>query len=140
IEGERVLGGLLQAMHLSAMEDLPREIASHARRVGFSQIVLYTTDLQEQLLVPLPGQSGPDGGPPPTVRIDGTLPGRAFRRVEIVRTRPVADPATSESVADPATSESAADPATSEPVADPATSEPVAEQEQEQGEALGGGG
>ncbi|WP_246075414.1 PP2C family protein-serine/threonine phosphatase [Nonomuraea terrae] len=130
IEGERVLGGLLQAMHLCAMEDLPREIASHARRVGFSQIVIYTTDLQQQLLVPLPGQTGPDGAVPRTVRIDGTLPGRAFRLVEIVRTRPVAGPAVSEPVADPATSEPPAGPGTAEQ--EPGTAE--------QEEALGGEG
>ncbi|SDK76746.1 Stage II sporulation protein E (SpoIIE) [Nonomuraea maritima] len=86
-DGERVLGGLLQVMHMSGMEDLPREIASHARHLGFSEIVIYTTDLQQQLLVPLPAQEGPDGEPPATMRIDGTVAGRAYRRMEIVRTR-----------------------------------------------------
>lgn len=86
-DGERVLGGLLQVMHMSGMEDLPRQIAAHARHLGFSEIVIYTTDLQQQLLVPLPAQEGPDGEPPATMRIDGTVAGRAYRLLEIVRTR-----------------------------------------------------
>ncbi|SEG99952.1 Stage II sporulation protein E (SpoIIE) [Nonomuraea solani] len=83
-EGERVLGGLLQAMHLSGMEDLPSLVSEHARLIGFEQIVLYTTDLQQQLLVPLPGQNGEPLEP---VRIDGTMPGRAFRLVEVIRAK-----------------------------------------------------
>ncbi|MFC5834211.1 PP2C family protein-serine/threonine phosphatase [Nonomuraea insulae] len=86
-EGERVLGGLLQAMHLTAMEDLPATVAEHARLVGFSEIVIYVTDLQQLLLIPLPGQRGADGEPLDAMRIDGTVPGRAFRGVELVRVR-----------------------------------------------------
>ncbi|MEV4173042.1 PP2C family protein-serine/threonine phosphatase [Nonomuraea sp. NPDC049709] len=90
--GERALSGLLQTMHLAAMEDLPLRAAEHARLVGFSDLAIYVTDLQQLLLVPLPGQHGADGGPLDTIRIDGTMPGRAFRVVEIVRTRAVGDP------------------------------------------------
>ncbi|MFB4278102.1 MULTISPECIES: PP2C family protein-serine/threonine phosphatase [unclassified Nonomuraea] len=90
--GERALSGLLQTMHLAAMEDLPPRAAEHARLVGFSDLAIYVTDLQQLLLVPLPGQRGADGEPLDTIRIDGTMPGRAFRVVEIVRTRAVGDP------------------------------------------------
>ncbi|MEV0387098.1 SpoIIE family protein phosphatase [Nonomuraea sp. NPDC050643] len=87
-EGERVLGGLLQAMHLSGMEDLPSLVAAHARLIGFERVVLYTTDLQQQFLVPLPGQHGEPLEP---IRIDGTMPGRAFRMVEVVHARAARD-------------------------------------------------
>ncbi|MGW3349584.1 PP2C family protein-serine/threonine phosphatase [Nonomuraea rubra] len=86
-DGERALGGLLAAMHLRGMEDLPREVAEHARAAGFSHVMIYVTDLQQQLLVPLPGQRDAAGEPLETLRIDATLPGRAFRAVTVVRTR-----------------------------------------------------
>ncbi|GAA2208209.1 PP2C family protein-serine/threonine phosphatase [Nonomuraea monospora] len=86
-DGERALGGLLQVMHLSGMEQLPAHAAGHARIAGFPHVVIYVTDLQQQLLVPLPGQCDAAGEPLGTIRIDGTMPGRAFRSVEIVRAR-----------------------------------------------------
>ncbi|WP_043636567.1 PP2C family protein-serine/threonine phosphatase [Nonomuraea candida] len=87
-DGERALSGLLQALHLTAMEGVPPAVARCSRTAGFSHVLIYVTDLQQQLLVPLPGQHAADGGPLETLRIEGTVPGRAFRMVEIVRTRP----------------------------------------------------
>ncbi|TYB56239.1 SpoIIE family protein phosphatase [Nonomuraea sp. PA05] len=78
-------------MHLSGMEQLTAHAAEHARIAGFPHAVLYVTDLQQQLLVPLPGQCDAAGEPLGPVRIDGTMPGRAFRSVEIVRARPQED-------------------------------------------------
>jgi hypothetical protein len=86
-DGERALGGLLEAMHLAGMEDLPAQVAEHARLSGFTHVMIYVTDLQQQLLVPLPGQRDTAGEPLETLRIDATMPGRAFRAVTIVRGR-----------------------------------------------------
>ncbi|AQZ62806.1 Serine phosphatase RsbU, regulator of sigma subunit [[Actinomadura] parvosata subsp. kistnae] len=86
-DGERALGGLLEAMHLAGMEDLPPQANEHARTAGFSHAVIYATDLQQQRLVPLPGQRDAAGRPLESLRIDGTMPGRAFRAVTIVRAR-----------------------------------------------------
>ncbi|MEV0617521.1 PP2C family protein-serine/threonine phosphatase [Nonomuraea sp. NPDC050404] len=86
-EGERALGGLLQAVHMTAMEDLAPAIARHALLTGFTQVTVYGTDLQQQFLVPLPGQREPGGEPLEVIRIDGTMPGRAFRMVELVHAR-----------------------------------------------------
>ncbi|GAA2355154.1 PP2C family protein-serine/threonine phosphatase [Nonomuraea africana] len=91
-DGERMLGGLLQAHHLAAMEDLPALVAEHAALVGFSQTLIYVADLQQQLLVPLSGQRDVLGRPLEPIRIDVTMAGRAFRNVEIVQARPVSDP------------------------------------------------
>ncbi|MEV4163217.1 PP2C family protein-serine/threonine phosphatase [Nonomuraea dietziae] len=91
-DGERMLGGLLQAHHLAAMEDLPALVAEHAQLVGFSQTLIYVADLQQQLLVPLPGQHDVFGEPLEPIRVDVTMAGRAFRQVEIVQARSVSDP------------------------------------------------
>jgi hypothetical protein len=98
-EGELALGGLLDATHLAAMEDLPALIAEHARLMGFSQISIYVADLQQQFLVPLPGQLGASGEPLEPIRIDSTMAGRAFRVVEVVRSKPAPDPAAPAGVA-----------------------------------------
>src|SRR5262245_25425445 len=81
-------------MHLSAMEELPGKVEEHARLIGFSQTAIYVTDLQQLQLIPLPGQQDVDGEPLEPMRIDGTLPGRAFRMMDIVRARvlPVSAP------------------------------------------------
>jgi serine phosphatase RsbU (regulator of sigma subunit) len=90
-DGELMLGGLLDVNHTTSMEDLPGTVAAHASMVGFSQIMIYVTDLQQLVLVPLPGQSDESGRPLEPIRIDSTLAGRAYRIVEIVRARHSAD-------------------------------------------------
>ncbi|MFI7422665.1 PP2C family protein-serine/threonine phosphatase [Nonomuraea sp. NPDC049684] len=97
-DGERMLGGLLDATQLSAMEDLPGLVAAYGRLAGFSQTMIYVADLQQQLLVPLAGQCDVYGERLEAIRIDATMAGRAFRDVEIVEARHVLDPAAPESV------------------------------------------
>ncbi|MEV4472361.1 PP2C family protein-serine/threonine phosphatase [Nonomuraea salmonea] len=87
-EGERTIDGLLEAMHLAGMEEMPALVSEHARLEGFSDVSIYVTDLQQLLLVPLANQVDAAGGPLPTIRIDGTLAGRAFRSVSLVRSQP----------------------------------------------------
>ncbi|MEV4569542.1 PP2C family protein-serine/threonine phosphatase [Nonomuraea sp. NPDC049419] len=97
-DGERMLGGLLDATQLSAMEDLPGLVAAYGRLAGFSQTMIYVADLQQQLLLPLAGQRDVYGERLEAIRIDATMAGRAFRGVEIVEARHVMDPAAPESV------------------------------------------
>ncbi|MBB6553554.1 PP2C family protein-serine/threonine phosphatase [Nonomuraea rubra] len=92
-----MLGGLLEAAHLSAMEDLPGLVAEYGRLAGFSQTMIYVADLQQQLLMPLTGQHDVFGERLEPIRIDATMAGRAFRGVEIVEARHVLDPAAPES-------------------------------------------
>ncbi|GAA2214202.1 PP2C family protein-serine/threonine phosphatase [Nonomuraea monospora] len=100
-DGEGMLGGLLGVNHLSAMEDVPGLVAEHARRAGFSQTMVYVADLQQQHLVPLPGQRDASGEPLEPIGIDTTVAGRAYRDVEIVHARHVADPADGETAQPP---------------------------------------
>ncbi|GGT01147.1 hypothetical protein GCM10010156_68930 [Planobispora rosea] len=84
---EQMLGGLITAHHLAALEDLPALIAGYAGLTGFTEPVLYVADLQNQFLVPLPGQCDAGGGPLGPIRVDTTMAGRAFRSLEIIQAR-----------------------------------------------------
>jgi hypothetical protein len=75
------LGSLLQASHLLAPEDLAATVSTHARTLGAGETVLYLADYEQTTLLPLPGAGVPERQGLP---IEGTLAGRAFRRVEVV--------------------------------------------------------
>src|SRR5918996_1396909 len=78
---EGMLGGLLRAAHLVSLEDLPALVAEHAARAGLAHAMLYVADLQQQFLVPLPGQRDEAGNPLERIPIDTTVAGLAFRGV-----------------------------------------------------------
>lgn len=94
-----MLGALLQASHLATMEDLPGLVARHAASAGFTHAVLYVSDLQQEFLVPLPGQVDAAGAPLTSLRIDTTMAGRAYRDVAIVPARHAARAEADEPVA-----------------------------------------
>lgn len=91
-EGERMLGGLLEDSRLAAFEDLPALVAAHAAPAGLHFVTLYVADLQQRILIPLPGQRDGYGRPLEPIRIDGTLPGRAYRDFEVVQGRSPGEP------------------------------------------------
>ncbi|MFC0864542.1 PP2C family protein-serine/threonine phosphatase [Sphaerimonospora cavernae] len=97
-DGERMLGGLLRASHLTTMEDLPRLVAEHAALVGFSHTMIYLIDLQMKVLLPMTGQRDEHGEELSPIRIETTLAGRAFRDLEVVAARLAADPGEGEPV------------------------------------------
>ncbi|MGI5282326.1 PP2C family protein-serine/threonine phosphatase [Nonomuraea polychroma] len=84
---DEMLGGLLRANHLASLEDLPGLVAEHAGRAGLAHAMLYVADLQQQFLVPLPGQCDEAGKPLERIPIDTTVAGKAFRGVEPVQAR-----------------------------------------------------
>jgi hypothetical protein len=75
------LRSLLRASHLLAPGDLAATVAAEARRMGVRQTVLYLADYEQVSLLPLPGAGVPERQELP---IEGTMAGRAFRRVEVV--------------------------------------------------------
>ncbi|WP_431925756.1 PP2C family protein-serine/threonine phosphatase [Nonomuraea jabiensis] len=96
-DGEQMLGGLIAAHHLTSMDDLPAAVVAYAGLAGFSEPLLYLADLQQQYLVPLPGQHAPDGSPPQRLRIDTTLAGRAYRSLYLVSSTKTGDPGAADS-------------------------------------------
>jgi hypothetical protein len=75
------LRSLLRASHLLAPDDLAEIVADRARLLGAGETVLYLADYEQGSLLPLPGGGVPERQELP---IEGTLAGRAFRRVEVV--------------------------------------------------------
>jgi serine phosphatase RsbU (regulator of sigma subunit) len=75
------LRSLLHASHLLAPDDLAATVAGHARMAGAREAVLYLADYEQATLLPLPGTGVPQRQELP---IEGTMAGRAFRRVQVV--------------------------------------------------------
>jgi hypothetical protein len=72
---------LLRESHLLAADDLPSTVARNARQIGAAETVLYLVDYEQATLVPLAGADIPARD---AISIEGTVAGRAFRRVEPV--------------------------------------------------------
>ncbi|MCL7493885.1 serine/threonine-protein phosphatase [Streptomyces sp. MCA2] len=83
-----MLGDLITASHVIALEQLPDVVARHAARVGWLDVLIYLADLQQDVLCRLAGHGTGTGGgpetPPDVVRVEGTLAGRAFQTGGIV--------------------------------------------------------
>ena len=74
------LSSLLHATHLMEPADLPGAVAEHARGLGAAETVLYLADYGQTVLRPLTGPGVPARE---ELAVEGTLAGRAFRRVEV---------------------------------------------------------
>ncbi|GAA2613176.1 PP2C family protein-serine/threonine phosphatase [Streptomyces axinellae] len=84
----RVLGDLIAASHVVLLEQVPSVVAEHAARAGWSQVLIYLADLQEDALFLLTGQ-GPDAGRlaqegPEELAVEGTVAGRAFQLGQVL--------------------------------------------------------
>ena len=75
------LRSLLLACHLLAPDRLAATVAAEAARLGVRETVLYLADYEQTTLLPVPGTGVPERQ---ELSIEGTLAGRAFRRVEVV--------------------------------------------------------
>jgi hypothetical protein len=75
------LRSLLHGSHLLAPDDLATTVAVHARMLGVRETVLYLADYEQATLLPLPGAGVPERQ---ELSIEGTMAGRAFRRVQVL--------------------------------------------------------
>jgi len=75
------LRSLLRDIHLLAPDQLSAVFASHGRGLGARETVVYLVDYEQLLLQPLRGEGVPVRQ---ELGVDGSLGGRAFRRVEVV--------------------------------------------------------
>jgi len=72
--------GLVTGSHQARPEDLPALAMQTAELLDAREMVIFLVDYSQIDLVPLAGNGAPARAP---VRIDGTLPGRAYARIEI---------------------------------------------------------
>ncbi|CAL9376527.1 hypothetical protein SUDANB176_00974 [Streptomyces sp. enrichment culture] len=82
VSGERMLAGMLDACRGMSMEQLPEAVREHAARAGLSNVLVYVSDLQEDVLRLLSGR-GPGAGQggeqdPDELSIADTAAGRSF--------------------------------------------------------------
>nr|WP_238419762.1 PP2C family protein-serine/threonine phosphatase [Streptomyces taklimakanensis] len=80
----RMLAGLMQDSHIATLEQLPEMVAGHAAAAGLHDAVVFVVDLQETVLRQVTGRGldAHEGGL--ELVVDGTLPGRAYQRVDLV--------------------------------------------------------
>ncbi|MFF5212953.1 PP2C family protein-serine/threonine phosphatase [Streptosporangium sp. NPDC000396] len=85
---ERMMIGLADGSHLTAMEQLPALVAENAAHAGLQGVLIYLADLQQNALRLLTGPGGDLDESveerPAELRIDGTLAGRAFQEVRML--------------------------------------------------------
>jgi hypothetical protein len=79
--GERLLGTLLDESHFAAPDEIPGLVARQATLIGAWDVVLYLTDYQQEVLVPIQAPGAPHRQP---LEIETTLAGRAFRMIELL--------------------------------------------------------
>ncbi|MER6182015.1 PP2C family protein-serine/threonine phosphatase [Streptomyces sp. NPDC001652] len=87
-DGGKMLAGLLASSQLIPLEWLPAKTAEHAAYAGFTQALIYLADLQREMLHLLTGQgldaAGDGGAEESSIKIEGTLPGRAYQYGQVL--------------------------------------------------------
>lgn len=73
--GERLLGGLLDAAHTVAPDDLASLISEHASSAGATDVAVYLQDYDQRCLVPIISAGMPARDPE---QVEGSMAGRAF--------------------------------------------------------------
>ncbi|MFD1831384.1 PP2C family protein-serine/threonine phosphatase [Streptomyces desertarenae] len=80
----RMLAGLMRDCHTATMEQLPEMVAGHGAAADLRDVALFAVDLQETVLRQITGRGLDAGEGGLELRVDGTLPGLAYQRVELV--------------------------------------------------------
>ncbi|AKZ53149.1 putative serine phosphatase [Streptomyces ambofaciens ATCC 23877] len=82
----RALSRLLEDSHTATFDQLPALLGAAARRAGAGGARLFVADLQEDVLREVTGVGLDAGHGGQEARIEGTLPGRAYRMLRITTT------------------------------------------------------
>ncbi|MES5820768.1 PP2C family protein-serine/threonine phosphatase [Streptomyces sp. RG80] len=75
---------LMQDSHTVTLEQLPELIARHTADVGMHDTAVFVTDLRETVLRQLTGNGPSAGGGGQEFTVQGTLPGQAYQRVDLL--------------------------------------------------------
>ncbi|WP_218010761.1 PP2C family protein-serine/threonine phosphatase [Herbidospora mongoliensis] len=76
---ERMLAGLIESSHLRTVDDLPALLAAHTPQAGFTQVLIYLVDLQQEVLRLVNGPG--TGGAPEELEVGRGPAGLAFQEV-----------------------------------------------------------
>ncbi|MER6703170.1 PP2C family protein-serine/threonine phosphatase [Streptomyces fumanus] len=79
-----MLVDLVQLSHTTNLEALPRLVAERTASVGLHDSAMFLVDLQDKVMREVTGRGLDAGEGGEEVRVDGTLPGRAWQRVESI--------------------------------------------------------
>ncbi|WP_229840211.1 PP2C family protein-serine/threonine phosphatase [Streptomyces roseolilacinus] len=74
----------MQDSHTATFEQLPNLIARHGADAGLHDVVIFVVDLRDTVLRQVTGRGADAGEGGTRVAIDGTLPGRAYQRVDLL--------------------------------------------------------
>lgn len=80
----QMLMDLVQVSHTANLEALPRLVAEHAGPVGLHDSAMFVVDVQDRVMRQITGRGLDAGQGGEELRVDGTLPGRAWQRAESV--------------------------------------------------------
>ncbi|MFF4519465.1 PP2C family protein-serine/threonine phosphatase [Streptomyces mirabilis] len=86
--GRAMLAGLLDASHLMPLDALPEQAEEHARAAGFSGISIYVADLMLAGLHLLTAPEATAAEEERHLRIEGTVPGRAYQHGDLTSAGP----------------------------------------------------
>jgi serine phosphatase RsbU (regulator of sigma subunit) len=88
VEGQSTLVSVLRRARLMAPADLASVVTEEAQAHGLTNVVIYVTDYGQERLVRLPSAADDqaESATESSVAIDGSLPGRAYTRLDVVET------------------------------------------------------
>lgn len=75
-----MIAGLLQAVRLSAPDEVTEKLAENGRALGADRVTLYLADQEQYVLVPVPNTHSEPREP---LSIEATIAGRCFRQTEL---------------------------------------------------------
>jgi hypothetical protein len=75
---------LVAASHVARLEDLPGLVAGYAETAGLHDVVFHLADLQEKVLRQVTGRGIDAGAGGTEYSVAGTLPGLAYRRMDLI--------------------------------------------------------
>ncbi|WP_240958064.1 PP2C family protein-serine/threonine phosphatase [Streptomyces chilikensis] len=81
------LARMIQESHTVTLEQLPELVTRHGAAAGLHETALFIVDIQQKVLRQLTGEGADAGHGGQLLTVDGSLPGQAFQRVDVLPER-----------------------------------------------------